>query len=155
MTVSPPTEVEHEITVSAPAATVYGLIADVESWPRIFPPTVHVDYVERGDGEERIRIWATPNGEAKNWTSRRRLDPDALRIEFRQDVSTPPVGAMGGTWLVEPLSAEACRVRLRHDYRAVDDDPEKLAWIDGAVDRNSRSELGARTSTVRRRPGRG
>ncbi|TDC57485.1 cyclase [Actinomadura sp. KC345] len=139
-------EVEHEITVRAPASEVYRLIAEVENWPRIFPPTVYVDPEERDGRDERIRIWATANGEAKNWTSRRRLDPDALRIDFRQEVSRPPVAAMGGSWVVEPSSgggAPETRVRLLHDYRAEDDDPEKLAWIDRAVDGNSHAELSA------------
>jgi len=134
-------EVEHDILVDAPADAVYRLIAEVENWPRIFPPTVYVDQVERSGQKERIRIWATANGEAKNWTSRRRLDEESLRIDFRQEVSTPPVAAMGGAWVVEPLSDTTCRVRLLHDYRAIGDDPEKLAWIDAAVDRNSRAEL--------------
>jgi aromatase len=143
-------QVEHEITVDAPAAAVYRLIAEVENWPRIFPPTIYVDHVERGAGEERIRIWATANGEAKNWSSRRTLDPENLRITFRQEVSTPPVAAMGGTWIIEPLSAASARIRLLHDYRAVDDDPEGLKWIDEAVDRNSRSELAALKTNVER-----
>ncbi len=50
---------------------------------------------------------------------------------------------MGGAWIIEPVSDRTCRVRLLHDYRAVDDDAEGLAWIDQAVDRNSRSELAA------------
>lgn len=141
-------EVEHEIVVQAPADAVYRLIAEVENWPTIFPPTIHVDHVEQGEREERIRIWATANGEAKSWVSRRRLDPENLRIDFRQEVSTPPVGQMGGAWLIEPLTDGGCRVRLLHDYRAVDDDPAKLAWIDEAVDRNSRSELAALKNNV-------
>ncbi|MFD8044385.1 aromatase/cyclase [Streptomyces chartreusis] len=141
-------QVEHEITVDAPAPAVYRLIAEVENWPRIFPPTIYVDHLERGDHLERIRIWATANGEAKNWTSRRTLDPDALRITFRQEVSTPPVAAMGGTWIIEPLSGTSSRIRLLHDYRAIDDDPEGLKWIDEAVDRNSRSELAALKTNV-------
>ena len=141
-------EVEHEVTVSAPAADVYRLIADVANWPRIFPPTIYVDHVERGEREERIRIWATANGEAKNWTSRRTLDPQALRIEFRQEVSTAPVATMGGTWIIEPLSEAESRIRLLHDYTAVDDDPKSIAWIDEAVDRNSRSELAALKTNV-------
>ncbi|MGP4087151.1 aromatase/cyclase [Streptomyces sp. KR55] len=141
-------EVEHEITVSAPANAVYRLIAEVENWPRIFPPTIHVDHVEKNDRTERIRIWATANGEPKNWTSRRTLDPDQLRIGFRQEVSAPPVASMGGTWVIEPLSGSTSRVRLLHDYRAVDDDPESLKWIDEAVDRNSRSELAALQTNV-------
>lgn len=141
-------QVEHEITVEAPATAVYRLIAEVENWPRIFPPTIYVDHLERGEGEERIRIWATANGEAKNWTSRRTLDPERLHITFRQEVSAPPVAAMGGTWIIEPLSETASRVRLLHDYRAVDDDPEGLRWIDEAVDRNSRSELASLRTNV-------
>lgn len=136
-------EVEHDIRVEAPADEVYRLVAEVVNWPRIFPPTVFVDHVEQGAGTERIRIWATANGEPKNWTSWRELDPAARRIEFRQEVSTPPVAEMSGTWIVEPVSASAAKVRLLHAYRAVDDDPGGLAWIDRAVDRNSRSELAA------------
>jgi aromatase len=141
-------ETEHEITVSAPAEHVYRLIAEVENWPRIFPPTVHVDYAERSAAEERIRIWATANDDVKNWTSRRVLDQENLRIEFRQEVSAPPVASMGGTWLMEPLAPGQCRVRLRHDYRAVGDDPDGIAWIERAVDRNSRSELDALKANV-------
>lgn len=141
-------EVEHEITVQAPAAEVYRLLAEVENWPRIFPPTLYVDHVEQGEKEERIRIWATANGTAKNWTSRRTLDAEALRITFRQEVSAPPVAAMGGTWIIEPLADGESRIRLLHDYRAIDDDPKSLEWIDEAVDRNSRSELAALKTNV-------
>ncbi|MFJ7423932.1 aromatase/cyclase [Streptomyces uncialis] len=134
-------EVEHEITVSAPAEDVYRLLAEVENWPRLFPPSVYVTVLERDGAMERIRIWATANGEAKKWTSIRELDPDGLRIEFRQEVSAPPVASMRGTWIVEPQSDNTSRLRLLHEYRAIDDDPEKLIWIDEAVDRNSRAEL--------------
>ncbi|MET9956834.1 aromatase/cyclase [Streptomyces sp. NPDC006339] len=143
-------EVEHEITAAAPAETVFRLIADVANWPRIFPPTIHVEHVERGEREERIQIWATANGEPKNWTSHRTLDPENLRITFRQEIPTPPVAAMGGTWIIEPVSATESRIRLLHDYRAIDDDPESLKWIDEAVDRNSRSELAALRENVER-----
>ncbi|MFC7939557.1 aromatase/cyclase [Streptomyces sp. NPDC057387] len=148
MSASEPREVEHEITVSAPADDVYRLIADVTNWPRVFPPTIYVDHLERSGDEELIRIWATANGEAKNWTSRRVLDPGKLRITFRQQVSTPPVATMGGTWIVEPAGEGTARVRLLHDYTAVDDDPAGLAWIEEAVDRNSRSELAALKTNV-------
>lgn len=136
-------EVEHDIDIAAPADDVYSLIADVANWPRLFPPTIFVDLLDDADNEQTLRIWATANGEAKSWTSRRALDPDARRITFRQQVSTPPVASMGGTWIVEPTSATGSRVRLLHDYRAVDDDPDGLDWIARAVDRNSSAELAA------------
>jgi aromatase len=55
-------EAGHEITVYSLAEDVYRLIAGVENWPLMFPPTVYVDYVERGEKDERIRIWATADG---------------------------------------------------------------------------------------------
>lgn len=134
---------EHQATVHAPAEVIYELIAEVANWPLLFPPTVHVEYLERDERSERIQIWATANGEAKTWVSRRELDPTALRVEFRQERSQDPVALMGGTWVIEAISEDESLVRLLHDYRAVDDDPEKLEWIGQAVDRNSRSELAA------------
>lgn len=155
MSASASREVEHEITVKAPAATVYGLIESVTSWPHVFPPTIHVERLEFTDRSERIRIWATARGEVKSWTSRRELDPRGLRITFRQEVSAPPVASMGGAWVIEPLADDACRVRLLHDYRALDDSPQGLAWIDEAVDRNSRSELAALRDGAERASGSG
>lgn len=148
MSQTAPREVEHQITVNAPARAAYALIADVENWPRLFPPSVHVQRLDVTGSEERIRIWATANGEIKSWNSRRVLDPESMRISFRQEVSSPPVASMGGTWIVEEISANESRVRLLHDFRAVDDDPESLAWIEEAVDRNSRSELAALKANV-------
>ncbi|WP_328973672.1 aromatase/cyclase [Streptomyces sp. NBC_00239] len=141
-------EVEHEITIDAPAPDVYRLLAEVTNWPRIFPPTIHVDRVDSNGSQERIRIWATANGQPKNWTSRRELDPEGLRITFRQEVTTKPIAAMGGEWIIEPLGDGSSRVRLLHDYRAIDDDAHDLLWIDEAVDRNSRSELAALKENV-------
>ncbi|MEU5977718.1 aromatase/cyclase [Streptomyces sp. NPDC047315] len=141
-------EVEHEITVAAPAKDVYQLLVEVEDWPAMFPPSVHVERVEQDGEHERIRICATANGAAKRWTSIRRLLPDQGVIEFRQEKSSPPVAGMGGTWIVEPQGDELCRVRLLHDYRAVDDDPAALQWIAEAVDRNSHAELAALKTTA-------
>lgn len=140
MTTQTTREVEHAITVAAPPAEVYRLLAEVENWPRLFPPSVYVTRLEHDGNEERIQIWATANGEAKNWISRRVLDPDALRITFWQEVSAPPVAQMSGTWIIEP-HGEGTHLRLLHSYRAIDDDPDGLAWIEKAVDDNSRAEL--------------
>jgi aromatase len=139
--------VEHEITVTAPPDKVYELIADVANWPQVFSPTVHVEYVEREATSERLRIWATANGAAKTWLSRRELDRERLRIDFRQEVSPPPVGGMGGSWVVEAVPGTGAKVRLSHDFHPTSDDPADLLWIEQAVDHNSRAELAAlRTS---------
>ncbi|MFF5801903.1 aromatase/cyclase [Streptomyces sp. NPDC012746] len=136
-------ETEHEINVCAPADLVYALVADVTRWPETFPPTVHAEVVEREGDAELIRLWATANGTAKTWTSRREHDAAARTVTFRQERSQHPVGGMGGAWVVEPVSATSCRVRLLHDFHAATDDPADLDWISQAVDRNSASELQA------------
>jgi aromatase len=143
-------EVEHEITSAAPPETVYRLLADVTDWPRIFAPTIYAEQLETDGGSERIQIWATANGEAKNWTSRREFDPAHRRIRFRQEVSSPPVAEMSGTWVIEPAGDGGSRIRLLHGFRAIGDDPAGLDWIDRAVDRNSGLELTALKTNVER-----
>lgn len=146
-------EVEHQIAVGAPATMVYQLIAEALNWPRIFPPVVHVERVEQTGNTERLRIWATANGKPFGWTSARVLDPAGKRVEFRQEVCTPPVAAMGGSWLIEAVSESSSLVRLVHEYRAAGDDPDGLAFIDAAVQRNSESELAALKASAERDPG--
>ncbi|MEO3975071.1 SRPBCC family protein [Streptomyces sp. CAU 1734] len=136
-------EVEHEITVEAPAPAVHQLIADVGTWPGVFPAAVHAESVPAGPGAEDIRVWAVANGQAKTWTSHRTLDAGRLRVTFAQHTPAPPAAVMRGSWTVVPLGASRCRVRLLHAYRALNDDTDALAWIGAAVDRNSRGELDA------------
>ena len=135
---------KHDITVEASAETVYGLIADVGGWPQVFGPTVHVDLLRDEGGEQLLRIWALANGEVRDWTSRRTLDRAAGAVDFRQVVSSPPVASMGGRWAVEPLGyGDRCSVTLTHDFEAIADDPDAIAFINEAVDRNSTAELAA------------
>lgn len=131
----------HSTAVAAPPERVYRIIADVTGWPQYFAPNVHVEILESHGRSERIRIWATANGEVKSWTSRRELDPEGLRIRFRQEVSQPPVAAMGGEWLVHAVDGGGSLLELKHDFSAVDDTPEGVDWITRAVDRNSAAEL--------------
>lgn len=135
----------HTTEVAAPAARIYRLIEDVTSWPLHFAPNIHVELLESAPdgGSERIRIWATAGGEVKRWTSRRELDRQRLTIAFRQEVSQPPVAAMGGLWTIAETRPGHCLLRLDHDFRAVGDDPSAIEWITTAVDRNSTAELAA------------
>jgi aromatase len=132
---------EHTITVAAPAEVLYDIIADVTRWPALFGPTVHAIRVGGDDTQERIKLWALANGGVKTWTSRRDLDRSAYRVRFRQEISSPPVASMGGEWIMRARPGGETTVVLEHDYTAVNDDPENVAWIARAVDRNSESEL--------------
>jgi aromatase len=132
----------HQVEIAAPAAVVYGLLADAVRWPLFFPPNVHVEQLECGGGAERLRMWATANGTVKSWTSRRRLDAAGRRIDFRQEVSAAPLTAMGGSWIVEERGESACRLLLLHDFTVGGDRPEDVEWVVRATDTNSRAELG-------------
>ncbi|MGW4438697.1 aromatase/cyclase [Streptomyces sp. NPDC004596] len=131
----------HTTEIDAPARVVHDIIADVSRWPVFFTPNIHVEHVERGERTERIRIWATAGGEVKQWTSRRDLDPEALTVRFRQEVSAHPVASMGGTWRAAALSPTRTRLELHHDFTVVDDAPEHVAWVNAALDGNSDAEL--------------
>lgn len=141
---------EHQVEICAPAEDVFDLIADISRWPRVFPPSVHLEYVERGERSERIRIWATANGVVKTWVSRRDLDRERLSVRFVQEVSQPPVAGMGGEWLISPLPGGRTRLRLLHDFQAVGESAENVSWIQSAIDGNSRQELAALKATAER-----
>ncbi|MEV7010003.1 SRPBCC family protein [Streptosporangium sp. NPDC051022] len=136
-------EVEHRGTAHAPAKTVYGLLADLSVWPRIFPPIVHVEYLERDARHERARIWLQGAEDVRSWVALRTLHPETLQVTYRQEVAQHPVADMGGGWIIEPTGQNESLVRLRHDYRPVTDDAETVKWIDEVLDRNSGAELDA------------
>ena len=138
---SPFTHLEHSIAVSAAPSAAFRVIADAVNWPLVFLPTIHLDRDDLGGGEERIHVWALANNEVKAWTSIRNLDPDRLTVQFRQEKSSPPIGAMSGEWIVEAQPDGGSLVRLLHDFSAIDDDPAALQWIADATDRNSQTEL--------------
>jgi len=138
-----PQRTVHSVVVAAPAESLYELVADVTRWPVIFEPSLHVRHLARSDREERFQLWALVNGDVKTWTSRRELDPEALRITFQQERSQAPVASMGGTWMFHPLSGGRTEMVLEHDFTAVDDDAESIEWITTAVNRNSPTELTA------------
>lgn len=142
---------EHRAEVNAPAGLLYDLIADAAVAPLVFPTTVHVEHVQRAvgehrqrpAGEERLRIWAAYGDELRSWTSRRLLRPDVRRVTFQQDVPEPPVASMRGEWRFDPLGDDRTEVTLSHVYRAVDDDPGGIAWIEDLADRVSSGQLAA------------
>jgi aromatase len=129
---------EHDIEITAGHDRVYGLIAEVTRWPLLFPPCVHVEIIDCGPGTDRFRIWAVAGETVRSWTSRRRLDETARRIDFDQENSKPPLAAMGGHWRIE-----SSRLVLAHHWALRDPTPEIERWVTGALDRNSDSEIAA------------
>ncbi|MEU0743942.1 aromatase/cyclase [Streptomyces sp. NPDC006134] len=132
---------EHSVEVDAGAGVVYGLIADAVRWPLFFPPNVNVERLEFDGTHERLRMWATANGEVRSWISERVLDPRERRIEFRQTRPQAPVETMHGTWTVEERPGGTSRLTLLHDFTVAGDRPGDAEWVERACDSNSRAEL--------------
>ncbi|MEU6714047.1 aromatase/cyclase [Nonomuraea sp. NPDC046802] len=133
---------EHSLTVDAPPPLLYGLVSDVTLWPAVFGPSVYVRHLARGAGWERFQIWAVVNGEVRDWTSRRRLDPGRYSITFRQEHSRPPITSMGGQWSFRALPDGRTEIVLAHEFDT-DGTPDAVRWIKEALDRNSAEELSA------------
>jgi len=133
---------QHGAEVSAPADTVYRLLAEAGDWPLIYPRIIHAEQVPDGaEGQELVRIWGTADTGVEHWSSWRELDPGRRRISFRPTGIGPPLVSMSGDWVVEPLSRTSCTLKLLHAFSVVDDDPAELSRIGVAVDSNSREEL--------------
>ena len=129
------------IDVAAPAGVVYGLIADSVRWPLFFPPSIHVERLDFDGVRERLRMWVTANGQVKSWTSDRVLDAARRTVSFRQILPAAPAASLGGVWTVEAVGGGSSRLTLQHEFTTVDDRAEDVAWLERAIDANSRSEL--------------
>lgn len=139
---------ERALMIRSDPRVLYDLVADAASWPAVFPPTVHVEYLEQGEREERLRIWALVDGKVSTWISRRNLNPGRLHIAFARESSRPPLDFMAGEWRFRPLVGGATDAVLRHRFMATGDDPESVAWINRALEHNDTRELGALDRTA-------
>jgi aromatase len=129
------------VDVAAPAGVVYGLIADAERWPLYLPPNVYVERLDFDGVRERLRMFNVADGQIKSWTSDRVQDAARRRVSFHQDLIMEPAESMGGTWSVQPLGPESCRLTVEQEFTAVGDRPEDVAWLEQATLANARSYL--------------
>jgi len=93
-----------------PAAALYGVIADVESYPEFMPGWESASVEPGGDaGESRVRQGVHLLGRRWDFDSRARFDPPrALRIE-----AGAPFRHFELQWELQPLSGSFTRLRAR------------------------------------------
>ncbi|WP_328538825.1 aromatase/cyclase [Streptomyces sp. NBC_00344] len=123
------------IDVDAPAESVYRALTDVSGWPVLYPWIAHTEVVSRDGQDDEVKFWAVrpgPEGGLRIWTSRRTLDPDALRMDFTQQGSVGPIKELGGTWDFLARPDGGCRVESGHWF-TTDADPAETA---GELDRH-------------------
>ncbi|MFE6856260.1 aromatase/cyclase [Streptomyces sp. NPDC057674] len=98
-----------------------------------------------GATDERIRLWAVVGSGVRSWTSRRTLDPAALRVDFAQQEPAAPIVRMSGHWSfgAEPGSPAATHRLALHHAWATEGGQEVGDRIEAALDHNSKEEIAA------------
>ncbi|MEE1929394.1 SRPBCC family protein [Streptomyces sp. TRM 70351] len=140
-----PRTAEHGVPVRAAAEPVFRLLADLDAWPRVFPPFVHLERLGQDErGRERVGMWAMSGERIDHWVALRTVDEAGLRVSFVPESAPPPLGSMHRSWVVEPEGAEACTVRLLHEYTVREDaDAGALAAVERTVAEIAAAELSA------------
>lgn len=134
----------HTIDVDAPAGVVYTLIVSAERRPLYFPSNMYVEQLDVHDFQgtcERLRVWALADGEIKSWTSDQVKDSARRSLVFRQDRIMEPAQSMGGTFCVQPLGPDRCRLTVDHEFSSQGDSPQNMAWLEWNVAATTRSDL--------------
>jgi aromatase len=147
---------EHTITVAASADTVYDVLADVEGYARLFPPTESVTMIEESDTHQIARLVVDVSGQRQSWVSRRDLDRGQGTIAYRQLENAPMVAYMGGEWRALPLGANRTQLVITHDFAArptdaVPTEEQATELLKAAVERNSHADLAAVRQEAERR----
>lgn len=147
---------EHTVTVEAPADVVYVVLADVEGYAKLFPPTESVTMLEEGDGYQIARLVVDVSGQRQSWVSRRDLDREHRVIAYRQLENAPMIEYMGGEWRALPLGDARTQLVITHDFAArptssVPSQEQATALLAAAVERNSHADLAAVRQEAERR----
>jgi ribosome-associated toxin RatA of RatAB toxin-antitoxin module len=104
----PLVEVSREIP--APLGLVWGLVSDVESYPRLMDHVRAVEIREHAAGHRVIAWEVDCKGFVMKWTEREVADHTRSRIDFHQ--ITGDLARFEGSWQLEGVGDAACRVSV-------------------------------------------
>lgn len=153
---------EHTITVAAPEHVVWEVLADIEGYQDLFPPTQASTIIEEGEGYQIAELVVDVSGQVQSWVTHRELDRELGVISYRQLKTAPLVAHMGGEWRMFRFGPDHTQLVLTHDFAAkqVGEDgtvahrfthQEAHDLLCAAVERNSVADLAAvRDESVRR-----
>jgi ribosome-associated toxin RatA of RatAB toxin-antitoxin module len=151
---------EHTTTVEAPLSVVFEVLADVEGYVRLFPPTRAVEVLEEDESHQIARLVVEVGGEELSWVTRRDIDRDRGVIAYRQLQTAPLMDNMGGEWRCYPLGEHKTQLVITHDFAAREPAGKNLSLEEAdrvvreAVERNSHVDLAAVKEESERRYGR-
>jgi len=154
---------EHTMTVDSPTEIVWEVLADIEGYARLFPPTQEATLLESSDSHQIARLVVDVSGELQTWTTRRELFVDRKVITYRQLETAPLVGHMSGEWRILSFG-EQTQLVLTHDFEVREPVGDKIAGrfspaeaeqlLQAAVERNSHADLAAVRDEAHRLAGR-
>lgn len=106
----------HGVDLLMDAASVFGLLADLPTWPQLFEEVVHTELLEDEGTRQLGRIWSIAEGGPQAWTSCRRLDWERRSIAYERVEPVEPMAFTRGEWSVVDRGNGRCRVLLRQDF---------------------------------------
>lgn len=147
---------EHTVTVEAPADVVYAVLADIEGYAKLFPPTESSTLLEESETHQIARLVVDVSGQTQSWVTRRDLDRARRVIAYRQLENAPMIEFMGGEWRALPLDERRTQLVITHDFaarptEAVPSRERATELLAAAVDRNSDADLDAVRQEAERR----
>ncbi|MEY9940766.1 SRPBCC family protein [Streptacidiphilus sp. MAP5-3] len=130
------------------ATSVFGLLADLATWPQLFDEVVHTEVLEDESTRQLGRIWSVTEGRPHAWTSTRRLDWARRSITFQRVEPVEPIAFTYGEWHVVDRGSGRCRVLLRQDFTAEVRDDEQYERLQEQLGAAAVGQLHALRSSV-------
>jgi ribosome-associated toxin RatA of RatAB toxin-antitoxin module len=131
-------EARHELLIPGPVSDVFEMTRNVERWTEYMPAVTYGAFVEQTDDGDVVEITAQANEDVHTWRSRRKIDRNAMTIEFSRIGATAPLVSMQGRWEFVPEAA-GTRALLTHRYATTT--PEALEFFNGATRSNATRDL--------------
>ena len=102
-------EVKRSALLGQPPARVFGLINDIDSYPKFLPWCTHARVLSRTPGQLIASIGVRQGALQGEFTTRNTLEPER---SVRMQLVSGPFRTLDGQWLLTPIEGGGCRVEL-------------------------------------------
>jgi ribosome-associated toxin RatA of RatAB toxin-antitoxin module len=107
-------ELRRSAIVGRPAAVMFALVNDIESYPQFVPDCAAAEILERSPDEIVARLTVRRGPLQTQFTTRNRLKfPEAVEMTLVEG----PFRAFQGHWRFRPLSESGCEIELLLRYQ--------------------------------------
>nr|WP_315860449.1 SRPBCC family protein [Rhizobium leguminosarum] len=110
----------HTAICEAPAHLVFPFISQPSHWPRIFKACLAVETLPSNDEWQLVRVHADQDGGIASWTTRRKVDADALIVDYQLVEPMPFTAAMSGRWRIVPIDQNRCLLAVDRSWSVAD-----------------------------------